>query len=424
MIQKVDQLFGIGVGHLTVQKEKAPNSKRKSLVWITPLMLDVHVHKTSRIEILSHLAKLDYTVYLIGVRSKGKFVSKNQDLKVVQIPLCYVPLGSPIFLALATLVFLPLYIVRIRPDFVIVEPSMATLGLIWKPFLSKLLKLKAVLDIRSTPVDASGLRGYMKKFEFNSSIWVAETILDGVTIITSAMKNEVSQKFNLDLKPVGIWSDAASIELFNYEKNVDFGLKLREKFGLTGKFIVFYHGQLSLARGILECVDAVSRVKKEYPDIVLFLLGYATKETLGIINDRIHENGTEGRVIVHGSVNYEDVPKYIAMSDVGLVPLPNLPIWRNQCPLKLLEYLAMKKTTIVTDIPANREILGDRQCGIYVSSCDPAKIARAMEFAFNNRDKLEKWGELGQTIVVQKYNWDKAAKDLETFLLKVGNRVD
>jgi glycosyltransferase involved in cell wall biosynthesis len=248
-------------------------------------------------------------------------------------------------------------------------------------------------------------------------------LFDGITIITWAMRKEVSEKFNLDPESIGIWPDGASIELFTHEKNVNYGVELRKKFGLSKKFIVFYHGHIDLTRGTLESSEAIVKIEKDYPDIVLFFLGTGTAATLNAIKNLIQRNGIQDRVILHEPVDYEDVPKYIAMCDVGMVTLPNIPIWRNQCPLKLLEYLAMKKTVIVTDIPANREIVGDRKCGIYVSSCDPAEIAKAMVFAYVNRERLEEWGKIGRKIVVQDHNWDKAAKDLETYLLRVESRL-
>jgi len=123
-------------------------------------------------------------------------------------------------------------------------------------------------------------------------------------------------------------------------------------------------------------------------------------------------------------VDYAEVPKYIAMCDVGIVPLPDLPYWRFQCPLKLLEYLAMKKVVIVTDIPAHRAIIGKEKCGIYISSVKPIGIAKSITYAYNNKEKLGKWGEIGRTIIKQEYTWEKVARDLENYLLSIDEKVD
>lgn len=401
-------------------KEKRTNFQKKSIIWISSLILDIHLHKTSRIEILRHLAKRGYDVYLVAVRSKKRYHLKNSKVHIISIPLRYVPVISSTLFGLIVLLFLPFYIIKKRPKFIITGPSTSVFVFLWKPLLSQFIRFKVILDIRSTPVETFGWRAYIRSFLFDISVHVAKKMFDGITIITSAMKKEICKKFNIPPKSVGIWSDAASLELFTYEKNISYGVELRKKYGLSSKFIVFYHGGLRKKGGLVESAKAISMIKKKYPNIVLFLLGNGPG--LHILEDVIQKNGIQDKVIIHDAVDYYDVPKYIAMCDVSIVPLPNLPIWRNQCSLKLLEYLAMKKTVIVTDIPANREIVGDKKCSIYVSSCDPIEIAKAMEFAYNNKEKLKEWGELGRTILIQKYNWDKAAEDLENYLLKVKNR--
>lgn len=127
-------------------------------------------------------------------------------------------------------------------------------------------------------------------------------------------------------------------------------------------------------------------------------------------------------MILHDSVAYSDVPKYIAMCNVGIVPLPNLPYWRHQCSLKLLEYLTIEKVVIVTDIPANREIVGNGKCGIYISSPNPVEIANSIVHVYQNREKLKKWGTSGREIITKRCNWGKAAEGLENYVLKVNNR--
>jgi len=92
-------------------------------------------------------------------------------------------------------------------------------------------------------------------------------------------------------------------------------------------------------------------------------------------------------------------------------------------PLKLLEYLAMKKVVIVTDILAHRLVVGTEKCGIYVSSVKPTEIAKSIMYAYRNREKLEEWGAAGRTIIDEKYSWEKVAKDLESYLLSLDDRV-
>jgi glycosyltransferase involved in cell wall biosynthesis len=154
--------------------------------------------------------------------------------------------------------------------------------------------------------------------------------------------------------------------------------------------------------------------------IVLFLLGDGP--AVDRLENLVQSATLQDMVIIHKPVDYSEVPKYIGISDVCIVPLPDHPYWRFQSPLKLLEYLAMEKVVIATDIPAHRSVMGEEKCGIYISSTEPEEIAKAIEYAYFNRENLEEWGKGGREIVKREYTWKKVARDLENFLLSVSER--
>jgi glycosyltransferase involved in cell wall biosynthesis len=302
-----------------------------------------------------------------------------------------------------------------RPDYVITSSSTSMFGWLTKLFPHP-LKPKVILDIRSTPIRVKGtFREYLHTIMFRVSVVLAKKKFDGMTTLTQLMKKAICYNFDINPNFVGVWTSGVSTEFFVLNKYD--AKQLRRELGLENKFIVFYHGALSKARGIGETIKSVKILKTRHDDIVLFLLGTGTgvQELMKIAE----ETGVQDKVIVHGWVNYSEVPKYIAMCDVAIVPLPDSPNWRYQCPLKLLEYLAMNKVAIVTDIPANRAIVGKCKCGIVVPSANPQEIAKAIEYAYVNRKKLNEWGGCGRALVEKSYSWEKIAKDFENYLLSL-----
>ena len=79
----------------------------------------------------------------------------------------------------------------------------------------------------------------------------------------------------------------------------------------------------------------------------------------------------------------------------------------------------MGKVVILTDIPAHRSVVGKAKCGIYISSVNPAEIAKAIEYAYDNKENLEEWGKIGRKIIKEEYTWQKVAIDLENYLLSI-----
>jgi glycosyltransferase involved in cell wall biosynthesis len=327
---------------------------------------------------------------------------------------------SPILYGLALYFFLPFYILKIRPDFIISDIG-PTPFLIWKPFLSKLVGFKMVLDIRSTPVSAgiSMRKSHLAQVYFNLAIWVAKTMFDGMTIVTPMMKAEICRIFDLRSDWVGVLPNGISDDFIKCRTNECDARRLREELGLSDKFVMIYHGSLRIAGGLLESIEAVRLIKNDYPDMVLFLLGSGLPRTVSVVRKAIETNSIQNNVILHGPVDFHSVPDYILMSDVGLVPLPNAPIWRYQQPLKLLEYMAMGKTIIATDSPAHRYVADENSNVVYISDLTPSRLAKAMIYAYENRDKLEEWGRVGQQVIAEKYVWKKVNKDLTSYLMTI-----
>lgn len=397
-------------------------SKKRKVLWISFLILDTDLHKVSRLEILRNLAKLGNDTELVATYSRRKFTFKSEKLPVhiISIPLKYVPVVSPIMFSITLLLFFPFYAIFSKPDFVIIEPNFPILSFIPVLPLFRSKKIKLFLDIRSTPVETFGIRGFLRSFYFNMSVLVAKKLFNGITIITPLMKEEVCRKFSLNPNSVGVWSSGVNKSLFNSEYYAFEAQDLKKKLELSQKFIVFYHGAFSANRGLTQIIEAIYAIKNTVPDVVLFLLG--TGSIIEDLKKLIIVKGLQKNIVIHNSVKYTEVPKYIAIADICIVPLPNNKYWRFQCPLNLLEYLAMGKMTIATDIPANRLVIGEQKCVIYLSSVEPIEIAEAIEYAYRNKEKLKEWGSTGRKLIEENYTWEKVAKDLQNYLISVDKK--
>jgi len=139
---------------------------------------------------------------------------------------------------------------------------------------------------------------------------------------------------------------------------------LRKELGISAQTVVLYHGALQGRKGVMETVEAFKILEKESLNAKLIILGY------GPIREEIlryvRENRLERIVQVRGPVgSIAEVRDYVALCDVGILPMPDHPWWRYQLSLELL---AMNKPVIVSDIPANRAIIGNAPVGDRVSS--------------------------------------------------------
>lgn len=397
---------------MTVVKEI--NSKKMSILWVS-----FYLYSPALSNILRQFAQLGHEVSLISVRTKNVYRIKNAQVRIISVPLRQFPLILPVMFTIFLFFYLPIFTAISKLDVTIMDPNVHILSAFLQLLISKFKKVKHVLDVRTTPVETTGFRGFLQTFWFSVSILTAKKLFDGMTIITPLMKKEVCSRFNIDPAKVGVWTSGVSDSLFNPQDHISKTAELKRKLGLTGKFVVFYHGVFTATRGLQETIKAIKILKNRYSNIVLFLLG--TGPIVSNLKALIQNEDVQDNVIIHDPIAHLEVPKFISISDVCIVPLPHHPYWRFQSPLKLLEYLAMEKAVILTDIPAHRAIIGEAKCGVYFTSVDPMEIARAIEYAYLNKDSLEEWGKIGREIVKREYTWEKVAGSLENYLLSIRN---
>jgi glycosyltransferase involved in cell wall biosynthesis len=395
---------------------KSPARKGKRISWISFLILDKDLHKTTQLEFLQNLSQMGHTTSLFGIYSKKKFCIKTKGVTVNSIPLRYVSMLTSVLYTALMLVYLPFYSILSKQDFIIVEPREPTFLCVFSLLLfPKSVRPKIIMDARSTPVSG----GLVEDALFTFAMKTSKTLLDGITIVTPMMRKEVCDKFNIDPNTVGVWTNGATPNLFNPE-NYD-KTALKKEFGLENRFVVFYHGSLGVTpfygqlRGVADTIKSLALLKDKIPNLTLFMLG--SSAAFPWIKKLSKEIGVEDLILLHEQVDHEEVPKYIMLGDVALVPLPDIPTWRNQCALKLLEYLAMEKVVVATDIPCNRFLLGDCTSGVYVPSSKPRDLADGISFVYEKRANLDDWGKPGRKIITDKRTWRNSAEDFEKYIL-------
>ena len=67
---------------------------------------------------------------------------------------------------------------------------------------------------------------------------------------------------------------------------------------------------------------------------------------------------------------------------------------------------------IASNFPKWEKIVNENQCGICVDPHDINSIAKAINFLFNNKDKLEIMGKNGRKAIKNKFNWENESKKL------------
>jgi hypothetical protein len=197
---------------------------------------------------LRHLANRGFDVELCAVRSKEHY--STDDLKVCCIPLRFAPPFHLIFFSVIMFLFLPIYVLVKKPRFIVTDPGPWILAFLWKPVLSRCLNVKVILDIRSIPIEVYGWQMAVKNLFFRISVLIAKRMFDGITAVTSLMRDDIAKSFQMDPDEIGFWVNGVSTQ-FDPAKYAAEGALLRRKQGLDNAFVLLYHGAVSRNRGLI-----------------------------------------------------------------------------------------------------------------------------------------------------------------------------
>lgn len=196
---------------------------------------------------------------------------------------------------------------------------------------------------------------------------------------------------------VHVISNVVNLDIFDSAETMPLGYE--------DEFVISYVGTLSGEhRGIHTVVEAIPAISDYVEDIRLLIVGPESQYQRQL-QKLSAKRGVKDCVTFTGRVPFEEVPSYIAASDVCLVPHQKNPHTETTVPHKLFQYMAMRKPVIVTDVTPLARIVGETDAGRVVPTNDPGAMAEAIvNLAQSPRERTE-LGQNGRRAVEERYNW-------------------
>ena len=96
-----------------------------------------------------------------------------------------------------------------------------------------------------------------------------------------------------------------------------------------------YHGKMDRHRGILKLILLLDALENNGIETELNLIGSGDLDShLSTLAN------SKSNLLFHGSVHHSKIPTMLQGYDIGLLPMPNLPVWTISSPLKRSEYIS------------------------------------------------------------------------------------
>lgn len=201
----------------------------------------------------------------------------------------------------------------------------------------------------------------------------------------------------------------AGIDTGKFNTGAD-GNAVRKQYGLSEQDIVlFFMGVLYSFSGLKEVALQLAKDKSNNLKILIVGEGDAYEEL-----QKIREKyNLHDRIILTGKKSYQEIPNFIAAADICLLPAyPWEPIMQNIVPIKMYEYMAMKKPVIATKLPGVIKEFGYNNGVVYLDKPEEV-IAKAIELMQNG--SVERLGSRARSFV-ERYNWDSITDEFESII--------
>jgi colanic acid biosynthesis glycosyl transferase WcaI len=230
---------------------------------------------------------------------------------------------------------------------------------------------------------------------------------DHVVVVTSAFREALVTNWGIPPDKISVVENGVDTHLFRpLENSRELRTTLREE----GKFVVSYVGTLGLAQGLETLIEAAARVRACAPGIQFVFVGQgAEKQRLAEL--ALHKALDNVRFLDQQA--REQIPAYIAASDVCVVPLRKSGLFRTVLPTKLLEFMACGKPVIVGVDGLARKIVQDANAGIFVEPENSAALTDAILHLSRHPELCRALGESGRRYILQKFTRRQTA---ETYL--------
>ena len=192
---------------------------------------------------------------------------------------------------------------------------------------------------------------------------------------------------------------------------------LAAEWGLEGKFVAAYVGTHGMAHGLDTIIDAAVLLSDQ-PDIVFLMVGEgAERERL---SHRVKELGLENIVMQPQQPN-ERMPAIWSLTDVSLVLLRRLDLFKTVIPSKIFESMAMSRPIVLGVEGEVAGIIEESQTGVCIEPESAAALAEAVLALYRDQDLYARLAANGRPCVSRDFDRTVLADRYEKILCSLGS---
>tara|TARA_Y100000766_G_C18909198_1_gene607488 strand:+ start:1144 stop:2271 length:1128 start_codon:yes stop_codon:yes gene_type:complete len=208
---------------------------------------------------------------------------------------------------------------------------------------------------RSPPADANIFAKFQRNVWKKAWKLVASSLHHnrgciGGTVVSAAHQKLIKNQFSVKDEHLHILHAGVDSQLFQpTNRNT-----------LAAPIKMVYHGKMDRHRGILKLILLLDALDNNGIEAELNLIGSGDLDShlTNLANSKVNLN-------FHGSIHHSKIPTMLQKYEIGLLPMPNLPVWKISSPLKRSEYISTGLLVLGINHDGHRLPTGTEDAGWY-----------------------------------------------------------
>jgi len=186
-----------------------------------------------------------------------------------------------------------------------------------------------------------------------------------------------------------------------------------KKLGISEDSVkILFVGRLVPEKGILDLLNAFSKLLKKNLDVELVIVGSGAINMQFKIRQLVADLKIGSKVKFLGHIEYSQMPQIHNLADIFCLPSVPTKNWAEQFGYSMVEAMACGKPVITTSTGSIPEIVKDRSTGILVKPNNPTALESALEELVVNERERQIFGNNGRKWVLQSFEANMIAGKL------------
>ena len=214
---------------------------------------------------------------------------------------------------------------------------------------------------------------------------------------------------NIELVPNGVDIQSFDKKLSKEEKDsIKNRLEIVQTQGIASVRIISI-SRLAEKNGLKDLIDSLKYLPENYK---LIICGVGSLENS--LKLRVETQELASRVIFTGFVDYQDLYKYLNISDVFCRPSLSEGLGNV-----FLEAMASKVPVIATAVGGILDFLKDKETGLFCKVNNPQSIAEKVKLLVRDNELRNRIVQNGYEMVMENYSWESVSEKMDNIFEKV-----